>query len=185
MPSQTAPEVPKVTSAVGAAGGRGNPDSSSAAESPSEELYRPLGSYVGLTALFLTVFGSALGLAAAQRRLPERFSATDLVLLGTAGHKVSRLVAKDEVTAFIREPFVVVREDGEGDPEEAPRGRGPRRALGELLSCPSCVGQWAAAGLCTSLIWAPRTTRFVASIFVVDTVSDFLHVAYRGLKERA
>ena len=185
MSSETVHEAPKVTAAVGAAGGQESPPSSFAAESPSDALYRPLGSYVGLTALFLTVFGSALGLAAAQRRLPERFSAADLVLLGMAGHKVSRVVSKDEVTAFIREPFVVVRADEEGDPEEEPRGRGPRRALGELLSCPSCVGQWAAAGLCTSLIWAPRPTRFVASVLVVDTVSDFLHVAYRRLKERA
>ena len=184
MPSHTVRDAPKVTSA-GAAGGRESPARHRRPNSSSEELYRPLGSYVGLTVLYLTVFGSALGLAAAQRRLPERFSAADLVLLGTAGHKISRLVAKDEVTAFIREPFVVVREDEEGDPAEEPHGRGPRRALGELLSCPSCVGQWAAAGLCTSLIWAPRTTRFVASVFVVDTVSDFLHVAYRGLKRRA
>jgi Protein of unknown function (DUF1360) len=149
------------------------------------ELYRPLGSYATLTALFLGGFGVVLGLAEARSRLPRRFALEDIVLGGVAAHKLSRLVATDEVTAFMRAPFVDVRQGDEGDLEEEPRGTGPRRALGELLSCPSCVGQWSAAGFVAGHLLAPRTTRALASIFVADAISDFLHVAYRGLKERA
>ena len=85
----------------------------------------------------------------------------------------------------MRAPFVDVRKGADGGVEEEPRGTGPRRALGELLSCPSCVGQWSAAGCVAGHLLAPRTTRAVASIFVADAISGFLHVAYRGLKERA
>lgn len=149
------------------------------------ELYRPLGSYATLTGLFLGGFGLVLGVAESRNRLPRRFALEDIVLGGVAAHKLSRLVATDEVTAFMRAPFVDVRPGDDGGVEEEPRGTGPRRALGELLSCPSCVGQWSAAGFVAGHLLAPRTTRAIASIFVADAISDFLHVAYRGLKERA
>jgi hypothetical protein len=150
----------------------------------SGELYRPLGSYAALTALFIGGFGAMLGVSEARNRLPRRIALEDVVLGGVAAHKLSRLVATDEVTAFVRAPFVEVRQGEDGDIEEKPRGTGPRHALGELLSCPSCVGQWSAAGFIAGHLLAPRATRAVASIFVADTISDFLHVAYRGLKDR-
>jgi hypothetical protein len=68
--------------------------------------HRPLGAY----ALTAAAFGSAFvaSLAAAERsgrELPERLSARDLILVGVATHKVSRLIAKDKVTSFLRAPF--------------------------------------------------------------------------------
>lgn len=150
-----------------------------------DPLYRPLGAYAGLTAVFVAGFGGALWHAASRDRLPKRPDLFDLALLGVASHKLSRLVTMDEVTSFARAPFVEVSLGEDGDIEETPRGTGPRRALGELVSCPSCVGQWLTAVLFVGHLWAPRTTSAVSSIFVADTVSDFLHVAYRGLKDRA
>ena len=153
--------------------------------SEQDAVYRPLGSYAVLTAGFLGLVGASLGHAARRDRLPMRVSLADLALVGVASHKLSRLVATDEVTAFARAPFVEVRAGKNGDVEEEPRGKGPRRAIGELVTCPSCVGQWLAAGLFVGHLFAPRTTRAVSSIFVVDAISDFLHVGYRGLKDRA
>jgi Protein of unknown function (DUF1360) len=147
--------------------------------------YRPLGTYAVLTAGFLGLVGAGLGHAARRNRLPCRMGLADLALVGVASHKLSRLVATDEVTAFARAPFVEVARGKDGDIEEEPRGQGPRRAVGELITCPSCVGQWLAAGLFFGHLWAPRATRAVSSIFVVDAISDFLHVGYRGLKDRA
>ena len=49
----------------------------------------------------------------------------DLALIGTASHKLSRLVAKKKITAFVRAPFTEL--DGRGGPaelEEHARGRG-------------------------------------------------------------
>ena len=149
-------------------------------------LYRPLGTYAALTGTFIAGFGAVLAVAEARKRLDREVGVTDIALIGIASHKLSRLVAKDEVAAFVRAPFVEVRVgEEEGRIEEAPTGRGTRRAVGRLLTCPSCVGQWAAAGFVAGHVWAPRTTRAVAAVFAADAVSDFLHVAYRGLKDRA
>ena len=146
--------------------------------------HRPLGSY----ALLTTAFNAALGgfVAARRRDLPERIEPYDLVLMGAATHKLSRLLAKDKVTSTMRAPFA--RYQGEAGPSEVseePRGRGLRLAIGELVTCPFCMGQWVAAGLLCGLVIAPRTTRFVASIFATLGVSDALQLVYKAGQEQA
>jgi hypothetical protein len=146
---------------------------------------RPLASYSALIVAFLGSVGSVFGAAAARRSLPDKLSVYDLALAGIAGHKLSRLIVTDEVAAPLRAPFVSVSERDGGTLTEEPRGEGLRRAVGELMTCPSCVGQWACAAFVVGLITAPRVTRATASVFVADAVSDFLHVAYRASKDRA
>lgn len=144
---------------------------------------KPLAEYAATTLVFNTLMAAVL--AAGRDRLPERVGLGDVVLMGVASHKLSRLVAKDRVTSFLRAPFV--RYEGEGGPgevSESPRGTGTRRTLGELLVCPYCLGQWVTAGYATGLLFAPRATRFVGSIFAGLTVSDFLQVAYKAGQER-
>ena len=133
-----------------------------------------------------TSVGAAL-LAARRsgRELPERVDASDIALLGVASHKISRLVSKDRVTAFARAPFTEFQEKGgPAEVEERPRGNGMRRAIGELLVCPYCLGLWVSAGLHLGLVFAPRPTRFVASIFGALTISDFLQVAYKAAEDK-
>lgn len=67
---------------------------------------------------------------------------------------------------------------------ESPRGEGPRRAFGELIFCPPCVGQWVAGGFLAGLFAAPRATRAVAGLFAVQAVSDFLHVGFQAGRDR-
>ena len=63
----------------------------------------------------------------------------DLLLVGIATHKLSRLLAKDKVTSFIRAPFTRYQEpSGQGEVEEEPYGHGLHLAVGELLVCPYC-----------------------------------------------
>ena len=45
-----------------------------------------------------------------------------------------------------------------------------------------CLGQWIAAFLAYGLVFAPALTRFVASIFAMLTLSDFLHQAYMKIR---
>jgi hypothetical protein len=152
-------------------------------EAPTEarvELERPLGSYTTLMAAFSAVFGGGIVLAGATGRLPRRPSLTDIALVGVAGHKVSRLIAKDKVASPVRAPFVTTVVDEEGELADEPVGTGMRRAAGQLLTCPSCVGQWACAAFVLGTIWSPRPTRAVASVFAADAISDFLHAAYRA-----
>ncbi|MFL5825271.1 MAG: DUF1360 domain-containing protein [Thermoleophilaceae bacterium] len=142
---------------------------------------KPLGSY----AVLAGGFNAALaGFIAARRRsgrdLPERIGPGDVALMGAATHKLARLIAKDKVTSFARAPFVRYEGDaGPSEVDESPRGSGLRLAVGELVSCPFCLGQWVAAGFAAGLVSAPRTTRFVASIFAAHAIADGLNVVYK------
>lgn len=148
--------------------------------SPDEE--RPLGSYTALTTVFGIGFAGSVWLAFRRRgELPERYGVLDILLVGIATHKLSRMVTKDRVTAFARAPFTRFQEPaGRGELEETPRGEGIRRAVGELLVCPYCVAQWVAAGFVAGLVGAPRLTRLLALVFTAHAISDFLQVAYKA-----
>ena len=146
----------------------------------------PLLAYAILAAVFNGGYAGAL-LAArrAGRELPERVPPGDLVLIGVAAHKVSRLLAKDKITSFLRAPFT--RYQGPGGPkelEERARGTGARRVIGELLACPYCLGLWVVAALHVGMVGAPRATRLVASTFTGLTIADFLQIAYKAAEER-
>jgi hypothetical protein len=145
----------------------------------------PLGSYAATSALFNVAFAGALAAAAHTGRLPERVAAADVVLIGVASHKLSRVVTKDRIMAFARAPFTKYQEPGgRGEVEERARGRGLRRVIGELLVCPYCLSVWASAGLHVGLIYAPRSTRIVASTFSALTLADFLHIAYKAAERK-
>jgi hypothetical protein len=66
--------------------------------------------------------------------------------------------------------------------EEQARGTCLRKAVGELLICVFCLGQWVAAFFAYGLVLAPALTRFVASVFAILTVSDFFTQAYMKIK---
>jgi hypothetical protein len=157
-------------------------------EAPPEalvELERPLGSYTALIASFSAIFGGAIAVAGATGRLPRRPPLLDIALAGVAGHKVSRLIAKDKVASPLRAPFIETVTDEDGDLVDEPTGAGMRRAVGQLLTCPKCVGQWACATFLIGTIYSPRPTRAVASVFAADAISDFLHAAFRAADNAA
>jgi hypothetical protein len=168
---------------VEADGGSSYP-SPTAHYSPNEE--RPLAPYLILTGAYGAAFaGSLLALRARGRELPERLTTADVLLIGVATHKLSRLIAKDKVTSFLRAPFTRFQESsGHGEVEEEPCGHGLRLAVGELLVCPYCLAQWVATGLTVGLIGAPRVTRVLSTVFVAHTVSDFLQAAYSAAEDR-
>jgi hypothetical protein len=136
--------------------------------------------------VFNVLFGGALLIAKrAGRALPERIGAADLVTIGVASHKLSRLIAKDKVTSPLRAPFTEFEEDGgPAELEERARGEGPRKAIGELLVCPYCLSLWVVAAFCVGLLFAPRLTRFLASALSALTISDFLQIAYKAAEEK-
>jgi hypothetical protein len=149
-----------------------------AGHSPGRE--RPLGGYGVLMGSFAAAAGGfGVWLKRSGRELPERMGAGDLVLVAVASHKASRLVAKNRVTSALRAPFTRFEDDaGPGEVSEAPRGRGVRRALGELIVCPYCLGLWTSAGFTAGLIVAPRPTRWTAAVLAAHFGSDLLQIAY-------
>jgi len=146
---------------------------------------RPIGSYSVLTAAFGGLCAAfALWMRRTGRKLPERVPAGDLALITLATHKLSRLIAKDRVTSAIRHPFTRYQgEGGPGEVEEEARGSGLRRAVGELLICPYCLGMWIAAAFTGGLAVAPRATRWLAAVFTALFGSDVLQIAYKKLED--
>jgi hypothetical protein len=146
----------------------------------------PFGSYATLTALFNAAMAAGVGGARRSGRgLPERLETRDIVLNGIATHKLSRLISKDKITAFLRAPFTEYQEPGgPAEVEERARGEGWRRTLGELLICPYCLGMWISGGFNLGTVVAPRGTRLAASVLTSLTISDFLQIAYKAAEER-
>lgn len=146
-----------------------------------------LAGYAFMTSVFAAAFGGALAAArAGGRELPERVPPHDVVLVGVATHKLSRMISKDRITSFARAPFTEFEQHaGHGEVEEKPRGRGLRRSVGELLVCPFCLAQWVTASFAVGLVYAPRVTRLLATVYTAEAISDFLQLAYKAGEKRA
>jgi hypothetical protein len=136
--------------------------------------------------LFNVLFaGGLLLLRRRGRTLPERPDLVDLALIGIASHKLSRLIAKDKVTSPLRAPFTELQGSaGPAELEERARGEGPRRAIGEMLICPYCLGLWIVSAFAFGLQLAPRLTRFLAFVLSALTLSDFFQVAYGAAENK-
>jgi hypothetical protein len=146
---------------------------------------QPLAGYAVTTGAFSALFGGAIVLLARRGRLPDRIGAGDVLLVGVGTHKLSRLIGKERVTSFLRAPFTEYQgKGGPGEVEERARGRGLRRAIGELLICPYCLGQWIAGGFAVGLAVAPRLTRLIAATLAAVTISDVLQIAYKAAEEK-
>ncbi|HEX2275065.1 MAG TPA: DUF1360 domain-containing protein [Acidimicrobiales bacterium] len=147
---------------------------------------RPVGSFLAIMGVYLAGVGG-LGVLVRRRGrvLPERVGLADLALITVATHKLSRLLAKDPVTSPLRAPFTTFAgTSGPAELAEKVRGSGFRRAMGALVTCPFCLAVWVATGLAFSLVFAPRTTRFAASILAVVAGADVLHLAYGALEQK-
>jgi hypothetical protein len=126
---------------------------------------------------------AAGGLARLLGRDPSEHTTLDLVVLGTATFKGARTVSRDEVTSFIREPFVegVAHEGG-----ERPRETGDfRQAFGELVTCSRCIGTWVAAGLAAGHILFPRFGRLLTWALAAAGVNDWLQAGFAALTHKA
>ena len=143
----------------------------------------PYAAYALIMSTFAGGLAAAGALARALHRDPREHDALDLVVLGAATFKAARTIARDEVTSFLREPFV------EGDAHsggEEPVATGDlRQAIGELVTCSRCVGTWVAAGLASAQILAPRLGRLLTWTLAAGALNDFAQAGFAGLTARA
>lgn len=146
-----------------------------------------LGGYAGSMSAYAALVATALTAGGLRRALPERSSTWDLVLGGLATHKLSRLLAKGSVTSPLRAPFTEFEGPaGLAEHHESARGTsGVRHTIGELLTCPFCLGVWIATAYVGALAVAPRQARAMASVLGVVAVSDWLHLGYEIARAKA
>jgi hypothetical protein len=141
--------------------------------SPHER--RPLRWYAVLVGANLAIAAGAVAHASRTQRLPERLPLGDLALGAVATFKLSRLLTRSSVASPLRAPFTrfagVV---GPAELDEDVRGDGLRHAIGELVTCPYCMGHWIATAYGLGLVYSPRPTRFVAAVLAVEAAADQL-----------
>jgi len=144
---------------------------------------RPYGAYAGIMGTFVGGLAVAGGLARLLDRDARDHDALDFAVLGVATFKAARTISSDEVTSFIREPFV---EETAGHGDEQPVESGDfRQAIGELVTCSRCIGTWVAAGLATTQILAPRFGRLLTWTLGGAGVNDFLQAGFAALARKS
>ncbi len=141
---------------------------------------RPYGAYAGIMATFVGGIAATELLTHRLHRAPAERSWLDLSVLGLATFKAARTLARDDVTSFIREPFVQGT-PSEPDQEEPVRTGDLRQAVGELVTCSRCVGTWIAAGLAGVDVLAPRFGRTLSWALAAGGANDFLQAGFSAL----
>lgn len=143
----------------------------------------PYNAYAGIFGAFAGGLVLAGALAHLLDRDPRDNGPFDLAVLGLATFKASRTISRDEVTSFLREPFVDGQaHEGAEDPVET---GDVRQAIGELVTCSRCVGTWVAAGLGTTQILAPRFGRILAWTLAAAGVNEWLQAGFAALTHKA
>lgn len=124
-----------------------------------------------------TYGGLLLGFSALLRGRDEQVQLRpfDLVMLGLSTYRTGRMLAFERVAAPLREPFTETIADGSGAGDAVvATGTGWRWTVGELLSCPVCIGTWVAAGLVYGLHLAPGPTRVYLAVMSSTGVAQLL-----------
>jgi Protein of unknown function (DUF1360) len=139
----------------------------------------PYSRYAAIAGVFL---GGIATVAALARRAPAGHT-LDFVALSAATFKASRTLSRERVASFVRQPFV--EGEAETGEDEQPAGEGLQRALGELVTCPRCVGAWSAAALASSQMVSPRFGRLLTWSLGAAGVNDFLQAAFKVVCAKA
>ena len=135
---------------------------------------------------YATIAGAFFGGLATVAALSKRStpgSALEFAALAAATFKASRALSRERVGSFVRQPFV--EGDAEIGEEEQPAGSGLQRAIGELVTCPRCLGTWTAAALVSTEMLSPRFGRLLTWSLGASAANDFLQAAFGALCAKA
>ena len=104
----------------------------------------------------------------------------ELVPMSAATFALAKVIAKEKVGTWVREPFV---EHVDGTPK--PEGRRLQRAIGELVTCTRCIGAWSALGVVGLRLAYPDQGRNVANVLAASAANDWLQAGFKALCSRA
>ncbi len=126
-------------------------------------------------------YGAMLGalLLASRDKGEEPVRPEEALSLGLATFALAKLVSKEKVDAWVREPFVDERDGG-----REPKGTGLRHVVGELLTCTRCTGVWSALGLVALRVTRPGQSRVVTALLGASAVNDFAQAAFTWAEAR-
>jgi hypothetical protein len=131
--------------------------------------------YAALNAVFGALLAGVIVAARERTRDSEPLTSRDLVVTGAATFALSKVIARERIGTWVRDPFVEEEAGGK------PRGKGMRHAIGELLTCTRCVGAWSALGLVGLRLTSPATGRVVNDVLAVSAMNDWLQASFKLL----
>ena len=140
------------------------------------------GDYGALNAVYMTLLGGVIVASGRRGRAETAIPSKEIVPLGVATFALSKVVAREKIGTWVREPFV--EQDAEHQPGP-PRGHGLQHAIGELLTCTRCVGAWAALALVGLRVLSPRSGRIATTVLATSGTNDFLQAAFKVGTEKA
>jgi hypothetical protein len=131
--------------------------------------------YAALSAGYGALTGALL--VAARAKEAQAIRPGELPVMGLATFALAKLIAKEKVDSWVREPFLEERPNG----ERRPKGKRLRYAVGELLSCTRCVGSWSALGLVGMRLLRPREAQVVLPVLALAAANDWLQTGFTTL----
>src|SRR3954447_19142621 len=116
-------------------------------------------------------------LLAARDQGDDPIQPAEIVPMGVATFALAKLISKEKVDSWVREPFLEELPTG----ERRPKGRRLRYAVGELLSCSRCVGAWSSLALVGLRLTKPREARVITALLGTSALNDFMQVGFTRL----
>jgi hypothetical protein len=135
--------------------------------------------YAALNAVYGALMAGVL-IVGRDRARDDPIEVRELIPLAAATFALSKVVAREKIGTWVRDPFVEV--DGG---EQRPRGRRLRRAVGELVTCTRCVGAWSALAVVGLRVAEPTAGRTVANVLAASAANDWLQLGFKLASTRA
>ena len=129
--------------------------------------------YAALNAVYGALLAAVL-FTTRERAREDPIEVRELIPMGAATFALSKVIAREKIGTWLRDPFVQV-EDG----ARKPRGRRLRRAVGELVTCTRCIGAWSALAVVGLRVADPAAGRTVANVLAVSAANDWLQAAFK------
>ena len=135
--------------------------------------------YLAVNAVYGALIATVL-FSARKQNARDPIAAHELVPISAATFALSKVIAREKIGTWMREPFVELDHG-----ERKPRGRGVRRVVGELVTCTRCVGAWSALGIVGLRLVAPDSGRIVTNVLAASAGNDWLQAGFKALTASA
>ena len=131
--------------------------------------------YAAINVVYAALIATVL-FSTRERHARDPISGRELIPISAATFALSKVIAREKIGSWMREPFV---EQVDGD--RRPRGNRLRAAVGELVTCTRCVGAWSALGIVGLRVVEPKTGRIVTNVLAASAANDWLQAGFKML----